>query len=61
MRRNKQTNNKNRHFRVKHRKFAYLIPPVTVMFLTYATSSMKTVWRGGDETVFLSLLIKTSK
>ena len=36
------------------------VPPVTIIFLTYATYSIKTVWGGGggDETVFLSALIK---
>ena len=37
------------------------VPPVTIIFLTYATSSIRTVWSGGDETVFLSALIKKSK
>ena len=37
------------------------VPLVTVIFLTYATSSIRTVWSGGDETVFLSALIKKSK
>ena len=41
------------------------VPPVTIIFLTYATYSIKTVWGGGgggggDETVFLSALIKKS-
>ena len=37
------------------------VPPVTIIFLTYATSSIKTVWSGDDETVFLSSLIKKSR
>ena len=37
------------------------VPPVTIIFLTYATSSIKTVWGGGDETVFLSALVKKKK
>ena len=36
-------------------------PPVTIIFLTYATSSIKTVWSGGDERVFLSSLIKKNR
>ena len=37
------------------------VSPVTVIFLTYATSSIRTVWGGSNETVFLSALIKKSK
>ena len=36
------------------------VSPVTIIFLTYPTSSIRTVWSGGDETVFLSALIKKS-
>ena len=37
------------------------VPPVTIIFLTYATSSIRTVWSGDNETVFLSALVKKSK
>ena len=37
------------------------VPPVTIIYLTYATSLIRMVWGGGDETVFLSALIKKSK
>ena len=42
-------------------EYGVWVPRVTIIFLTYATSSIKTVWSGGDETVFLSSLIKKSR
>ena len=37
------------------------VPPVTIIFLTYATSLIKAAWSGSDKTVFLSSLVKKSK
>ena len=62
-------NNKNQTFLSETSKvclfdydeYGVWVPPVTIIFLTYATSSIKTVWSGGDERVFLSSLIKKSR